>query len=184
MVLSSDASPFECPVTPPDSTKAIMHMPIPFPAGPDRANAESPAVKNVIIAYENLSAALWAAEILPRLLRQILDGPKLRVTSWSFSNLENQEHREKATAAAGEADLIVIASSHGSRPLPEAVESWLEKCRFERRNANAAVAALSGRAHLPDSADAPRRQTVQRLAKETGCEFFAPCVTEAELSVA
>ena len=161
-----------------------MHTPIPFPARLARTDAESPAVRFVILAYENLSAVLWAAENLPRLLHQIPDGPKLRVTPWSFSNLENRERREKATTAAREADLIVIASSPGSQPLPEAVQSWLGECRFERRNANTAVIALFGRAHFPDSADSCRRQTVQRLAKEAGCEFYAPSVTEAVLSVA
>ena len=161
-----------------------MHTPIPFPASPDRAAAESPAERNVILAYENLSAALWAAENLPRLLRQIPDGPKLRVAPWSFSKLENREHREQAAAAAGEAHLIVIASSRGSRPLPETVKSWLGKCRFERRSADSAAASFLDDTPRPGGADSPRLRTAPRFAEETGCEFFVPRATEAALSVA
>jgi len=156
----------------------------PFPAGPDHAEVETPFEINVILAYESLSAALWAAETLTGLLRRISGGAEPRLSPWSFSTLENPALRPHATAAAVAADLIVITTSSGFSVLPASVESWLGKSLAERRHATTAVAALFGQPNRPDRADSPRLQTVQRLARDAGCEFFAPQVTEAILTVA
>jgi hypothetical protein len=158
----------------PSRPLAFMHTSQPFPAGLDHADIETAAGMNVIVAYENLSSALWAAESLPGLFRQIPGGMKPRLSSWKFSTLQNLEDRALAIAAAVQADLIVITLSSGFRLLPASVESWLGKCLSGRRRANTAVAALFGRANLLDNADSPRLQTVQRLAKEAGCAFFCP----------
>lgn len=162
-----------------DQTKA-MHTPATLTAL-DCADASTPAEMTVILAYENIAAAMWAAETITALLRRIPDGPEPHLSPWSFSTLEDPEYRAHAMAAAVEADLIVIATSSVLRLLPLSVESWLGKCLTGRHNATTAVAAFFGRADLPDRVDSPRLQTVQRLAKEAGCAFFAPGVNEATL---
>lgn len=161
-----------------------MHTPIPFPTGFASTDAGSPPEMTVVLAYENLSAALWASETLAGLIRQVPDEPPPRLLPWNFSTLGIPEHCAEATAAALRADLIVIATSSAPRLLPESIESWLGKCLADRPGGKAAVAALFRRADLPDRDDSPRLQTVQRLAREAGCEFFSPSVNEATLSVA
>jgi hypothetical protein len=139
---------------------------------------------NVTLAYETLSAALWATETLTRLFRKVPNRLEPRLSPWNFSTLEDPALREQALAAATHSDLIVIATSSGSANLPASVENWLGKCLESRHGENTAVAALFGQANQPDRLDSPRILTVQRIAKEAGCEFFAPRVGETALSVA
>ena len=134
---------------------------------------------NIILAYENLSAALWAAEAFTGLLRRSFEGQTTELSPWSFATLANPACRAQATDAATRADLIVIAASSGFKLLPAVVETWLGKCLSGPRRANGAVAAFFGHAHRPEAADSLRLQTVQRLAKEAGCQFLIPFTPEA-----
>lgn len=128
----------------------------------------------IVLAYENLSAALWAAEAFAGLLHQSPNSAKTQLIPWSFSTLSNPDSNMQATDAAAHADLIVIAASSNFRLLPAFVENWLCKCLSGRRGPHTAVAALFGRANCLERADSLRLQTVQRLAEKAGCRFFAP----------
>ena len=139
---------------------------------------------NVTLAYETLSAALWATETLTRMIRKAPNRPEPRLSPWNFSTLDDPLLRARATAAAKDSDLIVIATSSGSLNLPTSVEDWLGVCLANRHGENTAVAALFGPSNQPDRMDSPRILTVQRIAREAGCEFFAPRVGETALSVA
>lgn len=161
---------------------------LPFPAGTDRAaiatDAETPFAMNLVLAYENLSAALWATERLSGVLRSISQGGIPHLSPWSFSTLENPELREQATAAGFQADLLVVATSSVTQRLPAAVENWLGKCLSGRRSPATAVIAFLGCANLLDQADSPRLQTMRQLTEDAGCQFFSPSVTEATPSAA
>lgn len=132
----------------------------------------------IVLAYENLSAALWAAETFTGLLRQSPEGAKTQVIPWSFSTLSNPDSSAQATDAAAHADLIVIAASSNFRLLPAFVENWLGKCLSGRRAPHTAVAALFSRANGPEHSDSMRLQAVQRLAEKAGCRFFSPLSQE------
>jgi hypothetical protein len=160
-----------------------MPTPIPFPvhrADPGFAHGEI----NVTLAYENLSAALWASETLNRLFCQIADGPEAHLSPWNFSTLEDSFLRVPATDAAIQSDLIVIALSSANHVLPASVATWLRNCLAQRRGAHTAVAALFAPSHSAHRPDATGIQTLQRLTEEAGCEFIASSVTERALSVA
>ncbi len=152
-----------------------------------RVEAEAPCGLHVLLAYENISAALWAAESLTNLFRRLPLGPQMSLSPWSFAMLADLEFRARAAEAAVDSDLLVVATSSDPRLLPAAVESWLTECLCGQTRAISAVAAFLGREGLFDGADSPRLKTVQRLAKRAGCEFFAPHAADADgglLSVA
>lgn len=160
-----------------------MHTPIPFPTGRGVAGFTTRAM-DVTLAYENLSAALWASETLTELFGRIADGPEPRFSPWNFSTLENPLLQARATAGALHSDLIVIAISSANRLLPASVEAWLGKCLAKRRGAHTAVAALFGPWNPPDRPDSLTLRSLQHLTREAGCELIVPSVNEPALSVA
>ena len=153
-----------------------MHAFTPLNARSEIHDGAAPKLLKIILAYENLSAALWAAEAFKRLLHQNPENLETQLSPWSFSTLSDPNYIVQATDAAAEADLIVIAASSSFRLLPTFVEVWLKKGLQVRRSAHTAVAALFGCASRPDRPDSIRLQTVQRLAREAGCEFFTPTI--------
>ena len=150
----------------------------PLLAPPDRADASSAAELHVVLAYESLSAALRAAETLTVLRREAPAGLAVHLSPWSFGTLENPHWRAVAADDVGRADLMFVASCAAPRPLSAVVEYWVKTCLDKRNVSHFAVAALFSHADRPDSASSPRLQSVLRLAKEAGCAFFAPDVTE------
>lgn len=144
-------------------------------------NSSAPAEMKVVLAYENVAAAVWAMESLRGLL-QTTEHMRSHLSPWNFSILQRGPG---ADTAAKEADLIVIsAAGNDERALPRGVERWLGKCLAHRRNSKTAIAALLGEPTNPDRAESPRLQRLQQLAHDAGCEFFAPSVTDTMLSVA
>ena len=100
-----------------------------------RCDTQVFAMIDVVFAYENLSAALWATDILDGLIRRGPDGPRRHLSPWSFATLGDGHWCSLATAAAAHAHLIVIATSSEAKPLPPPVATWLERCLASPRTA-------------------------------------------------
>jgi hypothetical protein len=158
-----------------------MQSSIPFPVIQAPPSHATPAPVNVVLAYENLSAALWAGEILARLLQQIPGARNL--SPWSFSCLHDPESHGEATTAVVQADWIVVATSSGNRPLPDAIEGWL-KHSLAKRGGGGAVTGLSKHGNAPASTSSITMQILQRVAEEAGCGFFTHHEAAAQLNVA
>ena len=156
-----------------------MKTTVPPTASLDYADAPSDAAVDlhVLLAYENLAAALRATEMLATLSRKDPDGLAVQLSPWSFAALENSDWRAQAVPYAARAHLIVIAACGAVPRLSAAIEDWLQTCLAQPREDHLAVAALFHRHDRPDGGDSPRLRSVQRLAHEAGCAFFAPGVT-------
>ncbi len=151
-----------------------MHSFIQFITGLVSPQETIPGKMSILLAYENLSSALWATETLNGLFRRMPLRQEPRLSPRCFSALADSEHRTRTTALAAQANVIVIAVSSNIAQLPAYLEGWLEECLAAGREANTAVAVLFGNPHHPDPADSPRLRMVQRLAEKAGCAFFAP----------
>lgn len=159
-----------------------MHTPIPFPTG--RTTALVTGAMHVTLAYENLSAALWASETLPGLCRQFAPGSEPCFTTWNFSALGERSREAQVTAATRRADLIVIAFSDSHRPMPASVETWLQKGLAQRRGARPPIAALFGAAEPSGGSESSTLRALQGITKQAGSALLAPSVDEPALSVA
>lgn len=146
----------------------------------DHMDASSVAGVNlhVFLAYENLAAALRAAEMLAALGRKDPTGLAVQLSPWSFAALEDPQWSARAVPYAARAHLIVIAACGAAPRLSATIENWLQTCLAQPREDSLAVAALFHRQDGPDDGDSPRLCSVQRIAHEAGCAFFAPGVTE------
>jgi hypothetical protein len=165
-------------------SKSPMPSPLPFIHGLARVKADSSSELNVILAYENLSAALWAMETLTELLQQMSNRAEPRFSAWNFAKLRSAHYCAEATAAALGADLIMIAVANRETLLPSSVKSWLGRCLFHRCNANQAIAALYGRANFYERRPSPHSREIQSPASDPGCEFFAHCSLAEVVNVA
>jgi len=147
---------------------------------PDDANALSVAAVDlcVFLAYENLSVALQAADLLDALKRKVSADVALHLSPWSFATLEAPEWRSRAMANVRRAHLIIIAASGSVRWFSPAMENWLKTCLRQSRENRPAVAAFLVRDDRLDFAETPRLRAVQRHAQEAGCAFIAPGMAE------
>ena len=137
----------------------------------------TPTDLNVFLAYENLAAALRASESLAVLSRKDCDGLALKLSPWSFAALAEPQWRAQAATHVECVHLIVIAAYSAGARLPVAIEAWLQTCLAAVREDDLAVAALLHGSDGPDGAQSPRLRSVQRIAQEAGCAFFAPGLT-------
>jgi hypothetical protein len=148
-------------------------------ASPGQAHTHSSLEMHVVLAYENLSAALHATEVLTSVSRKDPDGLTMHLLPWSFARLESPEGRALAATDVERANLLVIAESDATPRLSAAIEHWLKTCLTRRREIRLAVAAISRPYDRPNGGDSPWLHGVRRIAQEAGCAFFAsPAVGE------
>lgn len=151
------------------------------PAAPLEGAAAPPVAStdlNVFLAYENLAAALRAAESLAVLSRNDPDGLVVKLSPWSFATLAESQWRSQAAAHVARAHLLVIAACSAAPRLSVTIEAWLRSCLAQPREERLGVAALFHHSGGSDDANSPRLRCVQRIAQEAGCAFFAPGVRD------
>lgn len=140
--------------------------------------AANPTDLHVFLAYENLAAALHASESLTVLSRKDPDGLVVKLSPWSFATLVEPQWRAQAGPHVERAHLLVIAAWSAAPKLSVTIEAWLRSCLARPRAQSLAVAALFHHGEGPDGANSPRLRSVQRIAQEAGCAFFAPGVRD------
>jgi len=128
---------------------------------------------NVIIAYDDTTAAQRAVRLVSSLERNHGEGLKFELKCWRFDILEDHAWREFATADAIKADLLILSAS-GKCELPEAVQSWVTTCLREKRGDTAGVVALFGTDLEMDNSDSTRIQFLKKITRQFGLDFFAP----------
>lgn len=138
----------------------------------------TPTDLHVFLAYENLAAALHASESLTVLSRKDPDGLVMKLSPWSFTTLADPQWHAQAGAYVERSHLLVIAAWSAAPKLSITIEAWLRSCLVQPREQCLAVAALFHTGGGPDDADSPRLRSVQRIAHEAGCAFFAPGVRD------
>ena len=153
-----------------------MHVPVPalFEQHPFLASRRAPI--NVVVAYDGMAAAQNALDAIESLKRR--DPPHaliIRVSTWCFRFLEDAGPLGRATAAAIEADVLVIAAGIESG-LPQSVKGWLKASLAKNRKPDVSVVALLGRESGEDAPDSPRFQVVRRIARASGARLCLPQV--------
>lgn len=129
---------------------------------------------DVAIAYDGIVAAQQAVDVIDALRSRGPAGAAIaRVSVWWFNVFEDAEQLRAATAAAKEADVLVVAANMGVE-LPGSVRAWLRESLAKSRRLKVAVVALMGGEDRPNRSGSPRFRSVQRIAGEAGALFFAP----------
>jgi len=127
---------------------------------------------NVLIAYDDVAAALRAMRLFSYLEREHGEGLKLEAKCWRFDLLEDDAWLELAVEEGIKADLLILSASSKSE-LPAAVQGWIKACLVLKRGSEAAVVGLFGTEEEMDQA-ASGLQFLRRATEKCGLVFFAP----------
>ena len=125
--------------------------------------ADAAPVLNVQILYEDKPVALRAKQAFDQVADQFRGQENFQVSLWRFDLLQDPDLRQLATRSAASADIILL-STHGWSPLPEAVSSWVIEWLGGRTDALPAL-VISLDADAKDSATA--RKLLAGLARVT-----------------
>src|SRR5689334_9295160 len=96
---------------------------------------------NIVVAYENFSAATSAQHVTQRLAAELDEDFEISREVWGFELLSHPQLRQEAAAEAAEADVIVVSVS-GAVELPAHVQTWVESWVTEKRGGLSALVAL------------------------------------------
>lgn len=150
----------------------IVPMLAPFDQNPFAVARRSPV--NVVVAYDGIAAAQNALDAIDSMKRR--DPPAsliVHVSTWWFHLLDKPGPLSSATAAAIEADVLVISASIHAR-LPKSVKAWLQESLAKNRRSDVSVVALLGEEHRDSMPDSPRFQILQRIARASGARLCLP----------
>jgi hypothetical protein len=137
---------------------------------------------NVVICYEDFETGKQAKRTYDYLTQNLGKECQFSSQMWKFEVLEIGKLCEIAAKDAAVADIIII-STHGAHPLPDAVKGWLE-ISLENTRAIALVVLFSDRSDDPAMIQATTAYLSEQ-AKRGQMEFFAqpgplPNVKETE----
>ena len=96
---------------------------------------------------------------------------------WTFEHLTMPAERELASKAVADADMIWCAA-YADRPLPEAVTALVERCLPRSPEGECALVALLSCPPGYVVEQSPSWNSLRRLARQAGSEFFTQCFTQ------
>src|SRR5262245_51351974 len=121
----------------------------------------------VFIAYGDLAAGQRALRVLSTLSKGCDKDIEFCPLPWSFDMLTHTNWRDTAASGAGEADILMIATSN-TRVLPTAVEKWVEGVLGKKREKYCVIVALCGPEKSPAAAAQSSGDWVSDNEHETG----------------
>jgi hypothetical protein len=125
---------------------------------------------HVTLASEDATASRRAATLYDRLARRLSTDLEFTHRAWGFPDLADATSRQAATFEATRSDMIVVAL-RGDRPLPKAVQAWLDALPVLKRPTSVALVVL-----LESSIECPDvpalRQYFRELAARCRMDLF------------
>ncbi len=150
---------------------------IPVDWTPFIEKANEPFPLSIFIVYNNMHAALRAAQMIERLGRKFHGKMEPRLQPLPLDNLRDPACFDRALADAASADMIIVSIS-GPGALPATLKKWMADCTAQKREGDSAVVALLGSTEEVEETDSPRIQFLKNTARAAGLDFFAPSAPE------
>ncbi len=128
---------------------------------------------SIVIVYNDIHAALRAAEAVERLGREFRNRGRQWLMPVPVDQLHDTDRFERLLSDANSADMIIISfNGLGDFPLP--LKKWIEDCLTQQRVGHAAVVALLSSNEALDAPDSPRYQFFKNAAWAAGLEYVTP----------
>ncbi len=128
---------------------------------------------SVVLVYNDLHAALRAAQALERLGHKFHGKLRQCLHPIQFNYLQDAACFDHALHDASEADMVIV-SFNGPGDLPAAVKKWVKDFTIQKREGDSALVALLSSNERVDAPDSPRFQFLRNAARAMGLDFFAP----------
>jgi hypothetical protein len=131
------------------------------------------ATPSIVIVYNDIHAALRAAEAVERLGNKFRDRGREWLLPVPVDQLRDPSRFDHLLSDANSADMIIVSfNGVGDFPLP--LKKWIEECLTQQRVGHAAVVALLSSNEQLDAPDSPRYQFFKNAAWAAGLEYVTP----------
>jgi hypothetical protein len=137
------------------------------------------ASPSVVIVYNDIHAALRAAEAVERLGSKFRDRGRQWLMPVPVAQLKDANRFDRLLADASSADMIIV-SFNGAGDFPEPLKKWIANCLLQQREGHAAVVAMLSSNEKLDPPDSPRYQFFKNAAWAAGLAFVEPRAGEVE----
>lgn len=127
----------------------------------------------IVIIYNDMHAALRAAQTLERLGRKFFGKIRQQIMPVPVSHLSDPVRFDNLLSDASSADMIIV-SFNGHSDFPTMLKRWVKNCLTQKREGDSAVVALLSSNERLDSQDTPRYQFMKNATRAAGLDFFAP----------
>jgi hypothetical protein len=134
-------------------------------------NPEEPLF--VVIVYNDMHAALRAAETLERQNHKFRDQVRQRLMPVPVTHLHEPSCFDHLLSDTSSADMIIV-SYNGPGDFPVTLKKWIADCFALRRADDSAIVALLTSNEQLDTPDSPRYQFLKNATWTAGLNFFAP----------
>jgi len=141
-----------------------------------RNSSSSPSV---VILYNDIHAALRAAEAVERLGAKFRDRGRQWLMPVPVDQLHDSNRFDRLLSDASSADMIIV-SYNGLGDFPATLKKWIENCLQLQREGHAAVIAMLSSNEKLDPPDSPRYQFFKSAAWAAGLAFVEPRTEIAE----
>ncbi len=163
------------------SMNVIPTIPVDWTPFLDKAGAPFPL--SVIVIYNDMHAALRAAQVIERFTKKYQGRMEPRLQPLPLSQLSDPACYDRSLASAASADMIIV-SINGPGGLPPALKQWIQDCTTQKREGDSAVVALLGSMDESDPPDSPRLQFLKNAVRRAGLDFFTPTPGQPEVEYA
>jgi hypothetical protein len=126
---------------------------------------------NVVIVYDDRSAALRAMNVLNGLVHQFGDDFEFHCDLWRFDMLGLPREREAAAHAGAAADLLIVSAACDT-DLPGSARDWLDKSIDGKIPGSAALVALLESRRRLSNVQCRTRQFLQSAADRGLMDLF------------
>jgi hypothetical protein len=139
----------------------------------------NPVSPSIVIVYNDIHAALRAAEAVERLGQKFHDQGRQWLMPVPVAQLDDPSRFDHLLADAHSAEMIIV-SFNGAGDFPALLKKWIEDCIAQQTEGHAAVVALLSSNQELDPPDSPRYNFFKNAAWAAGLEYVAPRAEAAE----
>jgi hypothetical protein len=133
----------------------------------------------VVIIYNDMHAALRAAQTLERLGRKFFGKMRQHLMPVPVNQLTDPARFDRLLSDASSADMIIV-SFNGHGDFPTILKDWVKNCLTQKREGDSAVVALLSSNERLDAPESPRYQFIKNATRAAGLDFFAPKAAVSE----
>jgi len=147
----------------------------------ENGRKNSSSSPSVVILYNDIHAALRAAEAVERLGTKFRDQGRQWLMPVPVDQLRDSSRFDRLLSDASSADMIIV-SYNGLGDFPAPLKKWIEDCLKLQREGHAAVIAMLSSNEKLDPPESPRYQFFRNAAWAAGLAFVEPRTEVVEKS--
>lgn len=136
-------------------------------------HTDQPFTISIVIIYNDLPAALRAAQMVERLGQKFKGRMQPRLQPLPLAQLSDPNRYDRSLSDAASAQMIIV-SINGPGGLPPLLKGWIHDCTAQKSGGNSTVVALLGSMDEAEDPDSAQFQLHVKGVRKAGLDFFTP----------